>query len=157
MLLLGHLKSLKALVVNEVELSEDRLILGLSLERDVLDADEVELERVELLAVEFAQKCLFTANCKLEIIQRHCLQLVEAPLEREAVFREEKAGDVNANSFLQSLIECLTMHLINFNFEHGLGELNCNILCHFETNAIVLFNTVMLELNGAWPIICDFF
>lgn len=64
-LLLGHLQGLEALSVHEVKLCVDRLVFGLSLERDILDADEVELERVQLFAIELAEKRLLAFDRKL--------------------------------------------------------------------------------------------
>lgn len=66
-LLLRHLQRLEALFLQaqEAQRRVNRLILGLCLKRNVLDADEVDLERVQLLSIEVAEEWLFALDLKI--------------------------------------------------------------------------------------------
>ena len=65
-LLLRHLKRLEALLLaQEVQRRINRLILSLRLEGNVFDADEVDLERIQLLAIEFAEEWLLALDLKI--------------------------------------------------------------------------------------------
>lgn len=56
--LLWHLESLERFAIDELARSVDGLVPWFRLERDVLAVDQVDLERVQLLAQELSQKGL---------------------------------------------------------------------------------------------------
>ena len=69
-LLLRHLQRLEALLLlaQEAQRRVDRLILSLRLERNVFDADEVDLKRIQLLSIEVAEEWLLTLDLEVKII-----------------------------------------------------------------------------------------
>lgn len=62
MRLLGHLQRLKACTIDELQGCVDWLVLWLSFERDVLERDQVDLERIQLFPVKVGQERLLAAN-----------------------------------------------------------------------------------------------
>ena len=82
MLLLSHFERFKALaIVNKDQRCVDGPVLGINLVRDVFYADQVDLQRVQLLAIEFTQEWLLALHLKVEIFDGHRFHFVEPPLK----------------------------------------------------------------------------
>ena len=62
MLLLGHLQGVECLSIYEHQLGVNRFVVRLSFERDIFDTDEVDLERVEFLAIKLIQQRLLRGD-----------------------------------------------------------------------------------------------
>ena len=63
----------------------------LRLEWDVLDAHQIDLQWVELLAVEVGEKSLFALDAEVQVMELHGLKSVKAPSD---LYREETVRKV---------------------------------------------------------------
>ena len=78
MLLLCHLERLKALPIDELDISPDGTVLWVSLVWNVLDRRKVDPKGVQLLAIELAQQWLVRLDSEAEILQCIRLQAIES-------------------------------------------------------------------------------
>jgi len=77
--LLWQFQRCEAITINEVACCINGLVAWLRLERDVLAAHEVDLQRIQLLPKEIAKDCLLASDRNLQPMQRQQLELVERP------------------------------------------------------------------------------
>ena len=78
MLLLCHLERLKALPVDELDISPDGTVLRVCLVWNVLDRRKVDLEGVQLLAVKVAEKRLVGLDSEAQVLQCIRLQAIKS-------------------------------------------------------------------------------
>ena len=68
---------------------------------------------------------------------------------------EEESREIDFNCFQQYFLLRLLVNIKDLQVENGLAELDGDIFCHFEPNAIVLSCEITLIVNNASAIIGD--
>ena len=98
MQLLRLLKRLETTSIDELESRVYRFILGVCLEGDVFDGNEIDLQRIQLLSVVVRKQRLLTLDCEVQVLERHWLELVEFPCHVELFVLEQQAGEIDFDS-----------------------------------------------------------